>query len=52
MMLILVLKPFHLVQCDDCGHCKDFKAPTETDPQELKAERIEFEKYLDEWLYA
>lgn len=43
-------QPYNLVQCDDCGHCKDFHTPTDDDPEALKKERAEFEGYLDQWL--
>jgi hypothetical protein len=39
-----------LTTCDDCGHCLDLHAPSEEDPEALKNGRLEFEKYLDQWL--
>mmetsp|Transcript_64794 Transcript_64794/g.180048 ORF Transcript_64794/g.180048 Transcript_64794/m.180048 type:complete len:468 (-) Transcript_64794:401-1804(-) len=41
---------FHLVQCDECGHCMDFSTPSDTEPAALTAERQAFEVKLDEWL--
>ena len=41
---------FHLVECDECGHCMDFSTPTDTEPAALTAERKAFEVKLDEWL--
>lgn len=43
---------FHLVQCDECGHCMDFSTPSDTEPAALTAERQAFEVKLDEWLAA
>jgi len=28
-------QPYHLAQCDNCGHCMDLHAPSETDPAPL-----------------
>ena len=41
---------FHLVQCDDCGHCMDFHSPSDADPEELQEERAAFEDKLSGWL--
>lgn len=43
-------QPYHLAQCDDCGHCLDFHTPSSSDPVELQEGRVEFEGYLDAWL--
>jgi hypothetical protein len=43
-------QPFFYTQCNDCGHCKDFAAPSDTEPEQLKQSRVEFEKYLAKWL--
>jgi len=43
-------QPYFLTQCDDCGHCMDFHAPSPTDPLALQKSRTEFERYLDLWL--
>jgi hypothetical protein len=38
--------PYYLTTCENCGHCKDFHTPSESDPVELKNERIEFQEFL------
>eukprot|EP01130_Rhizamoeba_saxonica_P000726 TRINITY_DN10659_c0_g1_i1.p1 TRINITY_DN10659_c0_g1~~TRINITY_DN10659_c0_g1_i1.p1 ORF type:complete len:464 (+),score=73.13 TRINITY_DN10659_c0_g1_i1:383-1774(+) len=43
-------QPFVLVDCDDCGHCRDLKAPGDKDPNNLKKERLLFEKDLSNWV--
>lgn len=43
-------QPYKLAMCDDCGHCMDLHTPQESDPQELKDTRNEFEHYLFEWM--
>lgn len=43
-------QPYSLAQCDDCGHCLDFHAPSASDPAPLTATRNEFQKYLAMWL--
>ncbi len=43
-------QPYMIAQCDDCGHCADFHAPSPTDPPQLTAVRNGFAKYLAEWL--
>lgn len=43
-------QPYHLAQCDDCGHCLDFHAETATEPAPLTEGRREFEGYLKAWL--
>lgn len=43
-------QPYHLSQCDDCGHCKDLHTPSESDPAPIVQSRVEFEKYLVQWL--
>lgn len=43
-------QPYYLATCDDCGHCMDFHAPADTDPEPLQNERKEFEGYLKKWL--
>jgi hypothetical protein len=45
-------QPYHLAECDDCGHCMDLHAPSESDPAELVESRQEFERYLAQWLPA
>mmetsp|Transcript_76060 Transcript_76060/g.105131 ORF Transcript_76060/g.105131 Transcript_76060/m.105131 type:complete len:221 (-) Transcript_76060:56-718(-) len=36
--------------CDDCGHCGELYTPTENDPKELKAIRLEIDAWIDELL--
>lgn len=43
-------QPFHLTKCNDCGHCLDLHTPSESDNDELKQSRLDFENYLDKWL--
>lgn len=43
-------QPYHLAQCDDCGHCMDLHAPSESDPAPLVESRQQFEGYLAQWL--
>mmetsp|Transcript_2794 Transcript_2794/g.4211 ORF Transcript_2794/g.4211 Transcript_2794/m.4211 type:complete len:397 (-) Transcript_2794:206-1396(-) len=43
-------QPYSLAMCDDCGHCLDLHTPSESDPQQLKDTRAEFETYLAKWL--
>lgn len=43
-------QPYYLAQCDDCGHCRDFSTPQDSDPESLKGLRTEFEYYLAKWL--
>jgi len=43
-------QPYHLAQCDDCGHCLDFHAETPTEQPALTQGRREFEGYLNKWL--
>jgi hypothetical protein len=43
-------QPFYYSQCDNCGHCLDFHAPSAADPAPLVNSRKEFEKYLSKWL--
>lgn len=43
-------QPFFYTQCNDCGHCMDFHAPSESEPIQLKQSRAEFERYLAKWL--
>jgi len=43
-------QPFEMAMCDDCGHCKDLHTPLDSDPQQVKDLRANFETYLWEWL--
>ena len=43
-------QPYFLTQCDNCGHCMDFRTPSDADPEALKKSRAEFERYLKKWL--
>lgn len=43
-------QPYFLSQCDGCGHCKDLSAPKDSDPDNLKKSRTEFEGYMFKWL--
>lgn len=43
-------QPYYLALCNDCGHCMDFHSSSDSDPQELKNTRTEFEKYLKLWI--
>lgn len=43
-------QPYYLATCDNCGHCMDFHEPSDSDPEPLKDERREFERYLKKWL--
>jgi hypothetical protein len=43
-------QPYHLAQCDNCGHCLDFHTASSNDPAPLQALRSEFETYLARWL--
>ncbi|KAJ1442298.1 peptidase S28 [Ochromonadaceae sp. CCMP2298] len=43
-------QPYHLAQCDDCGHCLDLHSPSPDDAPELQESRAEFEGYLAQWL--
>ena len=43
-------QPYHLAMCDNCGHCMDLHAPSESDPAPLVESRIQFEQYLAMWL--
>eukprot|EP00600_Ochromonadales_sp_CCMP1393_P016556 CAMPEP_0175023094 /NCGR_PEP_ID=MMETSP0005-20121125/15671_1 /TAXON_ID=420556 /ORGANISM="Ochromonas sp., Strain CCMP1393" /LENGTH=477 /DNA_ID=CAMNT_0016281399 /DNA_START=39 /DNA_END=1472 /DNA_ORIENTATION=+ len=44
-------QPYHLAECDDCGHCLDLHTPdAQTDPAQLQESRAQFEYYLADWL--
>jgi len=43
-------EPYGYVQCDGCGHCRDFHAPSPSDPAPLQVERANFASYLAKWL--
>ena len=43
-------QPYHLSECDDCGHCMDLHQPSASDPAPLVQSRQEFEGYLAEWI--
>ena len=43
-------QPYFLAQCDDCGHCLDFHAPSASDPAPLTQCRTEFARYMDAWI--
>jgi hypothetical protein len=47
---VSVTQPYHLAQCNNCGHCMDFHTPSLDDPVGLQQGRQEFERYLDMWL--
>jgi hypothetical protein len=43
-------QPYHLAMCDDCGHCKDLHAPSESDPAPVAESRQQFENYMARWI--
>lgn len=43
-------QPYHLAQCDDCGHCLDLHAPKDSDPAPVVESRQQFESYMVRWL--
>jgi len=43
-------QPYYYAISDDLGHCADLHQPSDSDPQSLKDERLEFETYLTKWL--
>jgi len=40
------------IQCTDCGHCIDLKAPSSHDPIELTNARTAMQNQIIEWLRA
>ena len=43
-------QPYSLAMCNDCGHCMDLHAPSESDPVQLQETRNDFKTYLKKWL--
>ena len=44
------VKPFHYTKCNNCGHCLDLSTPSDTDNEELKMSRADFETYMQKWI--
>jgi hypothetical protein len=42
--------PFHLVKCNDCGHCMDLGTPDNNSDSEVNQCRADFEGYLQKWI--